>query len=46
MIKLTDLLKEIIDIYSPEELNSKDIEYTIDREAPTRFRVNLKYKNQ
>jgi len=46
MIKLTNLLKEIIDIYSSEELNSKDIEYVIDREAPTRFRVNLKYKDQ
>ena len=46
MIKLTNLLKEIIDIYSPEELNSKGIEYVIDREAPTRFKVNLKYKDQ
>jgi hypothetical protein len=26
MIKLLTILKEIIDIYSPEELNSKDIE--------------------
>jgi hypothetical protein len=46
MIRLENLLKEIIDIYSPEELNSKNIEYTIDREALTRFRVNLKYKDQ
>jgi hypothetical protein len=46
MIKLTNLLKEIIDIYSPEELNSKDIEYRIDRDSPTRFRVELKYKDQ
>jgi hypothetical protein len=46
MIKLTNLLKEIIDIYSPEELGSKDIEYNIEREAPTRFRANLKYKDQ
>jgi hypothetical protein len=46
MIKLTDLLKEIIDLYSPEELKSKDIEYRIDRDAPTRFRVELKYKDQ
>jgi hypothetical protein len=46
MIKLTNLLKEIIDIYSPGELNSKDIEYNIEREAPTRFRANLKYKDQ
>ena len=29
MVKLTDLLKEIIDIYSPEELTSKDIDYVI-----------------
>lgn len=46
MIKLTNLLKEIIDIYSPEELGSKDIEYDIEREASTRFRANLKYKDQ
>ena len=46
MIKITDLLKEIIDIYSPEELNSKDIEYNIERESPIRFRVTLKYKDQ
>ena len=46
MIKLTNLLKEIIDIYSPEELNSKDIEYRIDRDSSTRFRVELKYKDQ
>lgn len=46
MIKLTKLLKEIIDIYSPEELNSKGIEYNIDIEYPTRFRVDLKYKDQ
>ena len=46
MIKLTDLLKEIIDIYSPEELGSKDIEHRIDRDSSTRFRVELKYKDQ
>jgi hypothetical protein len=46
MIKLTNLLKEIIDIYSPEELNSKGIEYRIDRDSPTRFRVELKYKDK
>lgn len=46
MIKLTNILKEIIDIYSPEELNSKDIEYDIEKEASTRFRANLKYKDQ
>ena len=46
MIKLSSLLKEIIDIYPPEELNSKNIEYNIERESSTRFRVTLKYKDQ
>ena len=46
MIKLTNLLNEVIDIYSPEELNSKDIEYDIEKETSTRFRINLKYKDQ
>ena len=45
-IRLISLLKEIIDIYSPDELNSKDIKYRIDRDSPTRFRVELKYKDQ
>jgi hypothetical protein len=45
-MKLVNILKEIIDIYSPEELNSKGIEYNIERESSTRFRVTLKYKNQ
>jgi hypothetical protein len=45
-MKLLEILKEIIDIYSPEELNSKDIEYKIDRDSSTRFRVELKYKDQ
>ena len=45
-MKLLEILKEIIDIYSPEELNSKDIEYRIDRDSPTRFRVELRYKDQ
>ena len=45
-MKLLEILKEIINIYSPEELNSKDIEYKIDRESSTRFRVELKYKDQ
>ena len=43
MIKLSTILKEIIDIYSPEELNFKDIEYKIDKDFSTRFRVDLKY---
>lgn len=46
MIKLINLLKEIIDIYSPEELNSKDIKYIIDQESSSRFKVNLEYKDQ
>ena len=41
-----DLLNEIIDIYSPEELNSKDIEYNITRESSIQFKVELKYKDQ
>ena len=45
MIKLIDLLNEIIDIYSPEELNSKDIEYNIEIDYPSRFRASLKYKD-
>ena len=46
MVKLVELLNELIDIYTPEELNSKGIEYYIEREAATRFRVRLKYKDQ
>jgi len=45
-MKLINLLQEIIDIYSPEELDSKDIKYDIEDESSTRFRVNLKYKDQ
>ena len=29
MIKLVELLNELIDIYSPDELSSKGIEYEI-----------------
>ena len=46
MPKLINLLKEIIDIYSPEELNSKEIEYNIRGETPRRFEVDLKYKDK
>ena len=46
MIKITDLLKEIVDLYSPDELNSKGIEYDIKQESAKRFSVNLKYKDQ
>jgi len=45
MIKLTDLLKEIIDIYSPEELKSKGIEYEIIQDTSRRFKVLLSYKD-
>ena len=45
-MKLLDILNEMIDVYSPEELNSKGIEHNIDRDTPTRFRVKLKYKDQ
>jgi hypothetical protein len=45
-MKLLDILTEMIDVYSPEELDSKDIEYNIERESSNRFRVNLKYKDQ
>jgi hypothetical protein len=39
-IRLISLLKEIIDIYSPDELNSKGIEYDIEQESPKRLIVN------
>jgi hypothetical protein len=45
-IKLVDLLKEIIDIYSPNELSSKEIKYEITQDSSYRFRVQLKYKDQ
>jgi len=46
MVKLIDLLKEIIDIYSPEELNDKEIEYNIEENTPRYFSSTLKYKDQ
>lgn len=45
-IKLLNILKEIIDIYSPEELNSKEIKYDIVEDNKRRFIVNLTYKDQ
>jgi hypothetical protein len=45
MIKIKDLLKEAIDIYSPGELNSKGIDYDIETESAKRFEVKLKYKD-
>lgn len=41
MIKLL----ELIDLYSPNELNSKGIDYNIIRESSIQFRVELKYKD-
>ena len=46
MIKLANLLKEIVDIYTPDELSSKEIEYEITQDSSYRFRVQLKYKDQ
>jgi hypothetical protein len=46
MIKIKDLLKEVIDIYSPEELEAKEISYDTKEESPNRFRVQLRYKDQ
>jgi hypothetical protein len=45
-IKLLNILKEIIDIYSPEELNSKKIKYDVIEDNKRRFVVNLTYKDQ
>lgn len=45
-IKLTNLIKEIIDLYKPEELKDKGIEYSIERDSEIKFTVNLKYKDQ
>jgi hypothetical protein len=45
MIKLANLLKEIIDIYKPEELKSKGIEYTILQDTPKRFKALINYKD-
>jgi hypothetical protein len=45
MIKLSQLLTEIIDLYSPDELEDKGITYDIVKDEPRRFIVNLKYKD-
>lgn len=45
-IKLLSILKEIIDIYFPEELNSKGIKYDVVEDNKRRFIVNLNYKDQ
>ena len=46
MVKLVELLTELIDIYTPDELSSKDIEYNIVQDLSRRFKVTLKYKDQ
>lgn len=43
---LSEVLKELIDLYSPEELKSKGIDYSIKQETARRFIVNLSYKDQ
>ena len=46
MESLIKKLNESVDLYSPEQLPSKDIEYTIERDSSTRFRATLRYKDQ
>ena len=45
-VKLLDLIKEVIDIYSPDELSSKEIKYNIVEDNKRIFIVNLNYKDQ
>lgn len=45
-INLLEILKEIVDIYKPEELESKGIKYNIEQDYARRFNVNLEYKDQ
>lgn len=45
MIKLIDLLKETIDIYKPDELESKGIKYKIKKDNSKEFLVNIEYQN-
>lgn len=44
-MKLSSILKEVIDLYSIEQLPSKEIFYEIETESRRRFTVNLKYKD-
>ena len=46
MIKLTKILREIIDIYSPDELDSKGIKYNITRENEDNIKVQINYKDK
>jgi hypothetical protein len=43
--KVEPLIYESIDLYKPNELKSKNIEYKILIESPKRFSVNIKYKD-
>lgn len=45
MIKLADLLKEVVDLYLPNELESKGISIDIKEESKRKFKVILTYKN-
>ena len=45
MIKLVDLIKEVIDLYLPNELESKGISIDIKEESRRKFKVMLKYNN-
>lgn len=38
-------LKELFDLYEPEELNKKDINYEINLDTPTNFTATLNYKD-
>lgn len=46
MIKLATLIKELIDLYRPEELASKGISHVIEEESSKRFTVLLSYKDE
>ena len=45
MIKLTDFLKEVVDIYRPSELRDKGVFIDIKEENRRKFKVILTYKN-
>lgn len=45
MIKLVDLLKEVVDLYLPNELHSKDISIEVKEENKRKFKVILTYKD-
>jgi len=45
MIKLVDSIKEVVDLYLPNELESKGISIDIKEESRRKFKVILTYKN-